>query len=77
MPRESDQRPKCRWVEIAQQVTQEHNPAKMIKLIKELNEAMLAEEREKVKRRLGIPAAEPPVAYVTSSNTEIRSVPLS
>ena len=63
MPRESDQRPKRRWEEIAQQVTQEHNPAKLIKLIKELNEAMLAEEREKVQRRLGIRiAAEPPAA---------------
>ena len=63
MPRESDQRPKCRWEEIAQQVTQEHNPAKLIKLIKELNEAMLAEEKEKVQRRLGIlTAAEPPAA---------------
>ena len=28
-----------------------------MKLIKELNEAMLAEEREKVKRRLGTPTA--------------------
>jgi len=63
VPRESDQRPKCRWEEIAQQVTQEHNPAKLIKLIKELNEAMLAEEKEKVQRRLGIlTAAEPPAA---------------
>lgn len=63
MPLESDQRPKCRWEEIAQQVTQEHNPAKLIKLITELNEAMLAEEKEKVKRRLGIPiAAKPPAA---------------
>ena len=63
MPLESDQRPKCRWEEIAQQVTQEHNPAKLIKLIKELNEAMLAEEKEKVQRRLGIlTAAEPPAA---------------
>jgi len=63
VPLESDQRPKCRWEEIAQQVTQEHNPAKLIKLITELNEAMLAEEKEKVKRRLGIPiAAKPPAA---------------
>jgi len=63
VPLESDQRPKCRWEEIAQQVTQEHNPAKLIKLITELNEAMLAEEKEKVKRRIGIPiAAKPPAA---------------
>jgi len=63
VPRESDQQPKRRWQEIAQQVTQENNPTKMIKLIKELNEAMLAEEREKVQPRLGIRiAAEPPAA---------------
>ena len=43
-----------RWQEIAQQIMREQNPAELTKLLKKLNEAMLSEEREKVRRRLGM-----------------------
>ncbi len=41
-----------RWQEIARDVEQEHNPAKIRALARELNEAMLFEEREKARRKL-------------------------
>jgi hypothetical protein len=44
--------------EIEQEIEHESNPAKIAELAKELNDAMLAEQKEKVKRRLGISAEE-------------------
>lgn len=41
-----------RWQEIARDVEQEHNPDKIRALARELNEAMLIEEREKTQRKL-------------------------
>ncbi len=46
------------WQEIAREVTQEQDPAKVRKLSAELNQAMLDEERRKVRLRLGCWAAE-------------------
>jgi hypothetical protein len=42
------------WEKIVRQIEQELNPVKVAELAKKLNEAMLTEEKEKVKRRLGI-----------------------
>lgn len=42
------------WEEIVQQLTQEQDRFRVAELAHKLNEAMLAEEREKVRRRLGI-----------------------
>jgi hypothetical protein len=41
------------WQEIAREVTQEQDPVKVRKLSAELNQAMLDEERRKVRVRLG------------------------
>jgi hypothetical protein len=57
MPREPDEREpdeEPTWQEIAEQVTHEQDPAKIIELTTKLNEALLAEEREKAKRRVSI-----------------------
>ena len=40
-----------RWQEIACDVEQEHNPDKIRALARELNEAMLIEERQKAQRK--------------------------
>ncbi|HKD01560.1 MAG TPA: hypothetical protein VKB77_03995 [Terriglobales bacterium] len=52
----------CQWEhmvrEIEQEIEHESDPAKIAQLAKELNDAMLAEQTEKVKRRLGISAEE-------------------
>jgi hypothetical protein len=45
------------WQEIAREVTKEDDPAKVRKLSVELNEAMLEEERRKVRLRFGHAAA--------------------
>ena len=42
------------WEEIAKQLTQEQDRFRVAELAHKLNEAMLAEEREKVRRRLGV-----------------------
>ena len=42
------------WQEIVKQIERESNPAKIAELAEELNDAMITEEKEKVKRRLGI-----------------------
>ena len=47
------------WQEIAREVTQEHDPAKVRTLSAELNQAMLEEERRKVRLRFGHAAAMP------------------
>jgi hypothetical protein len=41
------------WQEIAREVTQEQDPARVRKLSAELNQAMLDEERRKVRLRFG------------------------
>jgi len=41
---------------VAKQIEEERNPGRIAELAKELNEAMLAEEREKVRNRLRMPA---------------------
>jgi hypothetical protein len=40
------------WRDIARELAQEENPNRLLQLTKELDEAMLAEERQKVMRRL-------------------------
>jgi 23S rRNA A2030 N6-methylase RlmJ len=52
MPGES-QKTAHAWEEIVTQLTQEQDRLRVIELAHQLNEAMLAEEREKVRRRLG------------------------
>ena len=47
------------WQEIAREVMQEHNPDKVRRLSAELNQAMLEEERRKVRLRLGDATAIP------------------
>ena len=44
------------WQAIVEKIEQETDPAKIAELAKELNDAMITEEREKVKHRLGISA---------------------
>ena len=43
------------WEVISKQLSQEHDRSRVAELTKKLNEAMLEEEREKVRRRLGKP----------------------
>lgn len=43
------------WEEIIKQIEQERDSGKIVELAQKLNDAMLTEEREKVKLRLGIP----------------------
>ena len=40
------------WEKITEQLSQEHDRSRVAELAKKLNEAMLAEEREKVRQRL-------------------------
>ena len=56
MPQEPDQPSAHPWQAIAQQMMRENDPAKLQSLAKKLNEAMLTEERERVRRRLGLSA---------------------
>ena len=42
------------WQEIVKQIEQEADSAKIAELAKKLNDAMVSEEKEKVKHRLGI-----------------------
>ena len=42
------------WEEIVEQIEQERDSGKIAELAQKLNDAMLTEETEKVKRRLGI-----------------------
>lgn len=42
------------WEEIVKQIDQEHDSGKIAELAQKLNDAMVTEEKEKVKRRLGI-----------------------
>lgn len=58
MPSEP-RKPTYAWEEIAKQLTQEHDRLKVAELAHKLNEAMLAEERERVRRRLGIGGLNP------------------
>jgi membrane-bound lytic murein transglycosylase MltF len=53
MPGESERNPHA-WEEIVKQLTQEQDRSRVAELAHKLNEAMLAEEREKVRRRLGV-----------------------
>jgi len=56
MPRESDAKPELRpWREIADEIMREEDKAKLTQLINQLNEAMLAEERQKAMLRLAKP----------------------
>jgi len=48
------------WEEIVKQIERESNGAKLAELAKKLNEIMVSEEREKVKRRLAISDAQNP-----------------
>ena len=52
MPREQNES-RHPWQEIAQQILREQNPDELTQLLNKLNEAMLSEGREKVRRRLG------------------------
>lgn len=42
------------WQEIIKQIETESDPVKIAELTKELNDAMIMEEKEKVKSRFGI-----------------------
>lgn len=44
--------PERRWEHFARQIEEERSPLRIAELAKELNEAMLAEERERVRNRL-------------------------
>lgn len=44
------------WQEIVKQIELESDPAKIGELAKELNDAMISEEKEKLRCRLGIAA---------------------
>lgn len=46
------------WEEIVRQIEQECDPGKIAELTKRLNDAMVIEEKEKVRHRLGIFACE-------------------
>lgn len=46
------------WEHIIREIEQESDPAKIAQLAKELNDAMIAEQKEKVKRRLGLSSEE-------------------
>ena len=46
------------WEYIVREIEHESDPAKIAELAMELNFALLAEQQEKVKRRLGISAKE-------------------
>jgi len=51
------------WEHIVREIEQESDPTRIAELAKKLNDAMLAEQKERVKRRLGISTEE------TDSNT--------
>jgi hypothetical protein len=53
MPGESE-RTAHAWAEIVKQLNQERDRFRVAELAYKLNEVMLAEEREKVRRRLGV-----------------------
>ncbi len=53
MPIEPE-KPTHAWEEIAKQLNQEQDRSRVAELAQKLSEAMLAEEREKVRQRLGI-----------------------
>ena len=53
MPGESE-RTAHAWEEIVRQLNQEQDRFRVAELAHKLNEAMLTEEREKVRRRLGV-----------------------
>jgi hypothetical protein len=53
MPRESEKTAHA-WEEIVKQLTQEQDRFRVAELAHKLNEAMLEEEREKVRARLGV-----------------------
>jgi hypothetical protein len=53
MPGESENNAHA-WEEIVKQLTQEQDRFRVVELAHKLNEAMLAEEREKVRKRLGV-----------------------
>ena len=42
------------WQEIANEMNDEQNGSKLLQLAKELNQSMEHEEREKVRKRLGL-----------------------
>ena len=53
MPGESEKTAHA-WEEIVKQLAQEEDRFRVAELAHKLNEAMIAEEREKVRRRLGV-----------------------
>jgi hypothetical protein len=53
MPGESEKTAHA-WEEIVKQLTQEQDRFRVAELAHKLNEAMIAEEREKVRRRLAV-----------------------
>jgi 23S rRNA A2030 N6-methylase RlmJ len=53
MPGESEKNAHA-WEEIVKQLTREQDRFRVVELAHKLNEAMLAEEREKVRQRLGV-----------------------
>jgi len=53
MPGESEKTAHA-WEEIVKQLTREQDRFRVLELAHKLNEAMLAEEREKVRQRLGV-----------------------
>jgi ribosomal protein L31E len=48
----SEHKAKRTWQEVAAELSKEHDPQKVITLSRELNEAMLEEERRKAQERL-------------------------
>jgi len=48
------ERPAHAWEDIAKQLNKEQDRSRAAELAQKLNEAILAEEREKVRQRLGI-----------------------
>jgi hypothetical protein len=54
MDEELDRRPTKHWQDIVREVEQEANPTRIRALTRELNEAMLREERRKVAQKLGL-----------------------
>lgn len=54
MAEELDRRPEEHWQDIVREVEQEANPTRIRTLARELNEAMLREQRSKVAQKLGL-----------------------
>jgi hypothetical protein len=45
-------KPKPAWMDLARALSEEHDPKKALELAAQLNEAMLAEEKDKARKRV-------------------------